>query len=832
MNKIKASLIVVVMAISVLNAQVGGLSGWNIVLDPGHSQKENMGSYGYSEAEKNLGVALHLHEILSRKTDIDTVYLTRWNDYVYVTLSQRTDYANSLHAAWYHSIHSDAGAPQYNSTLLLWGQLYDGTPDPPVGGEEMSAIMVDILTRGMRIPTRGSWGDCSFYKKCSSSWPGPYLHVNRETTMPSELSEAGFHTNPTQNQRNMNTEWKRLEAYTFFWSILRYHHIERPFVGVVTGIIKDKESGVPINGARVTIMDKTYITDTYESLFHKYTSDPDKLRNGFYFIEGLPDSTVLVKVEAENYYPDSTTVSINDTFFTFQDFNLISTVPPYIISSSPAEGDASFLIWTWMEFKFSRPMNKESVENNLFVLSGRDTLRPEKFRWYQNDTYLKASITSLEPETTYVLTISAKATDKFNHPLDGNHDGIGGDNYVINFRTGPPDLLPPEVEYTYPPLVSSDIELKPVITVVFNEPLDTSRTWEDKIKLERFSDHSFVNGTLYYYEVKRKGLFTFFPYSNLLPKELYVTRVYPGICDTFGNEITNTKSYSFMTGDYDFIVTKIDPFEENITSNWWTPSQSGSTTGIEAERSVETVMVNHLTGSTKALKIEYEWDESAGEWLLREYLAGGTPKNVRFDKSYIMQVYIFGDGSGNKFRFCVDDRIPNYAVENHEVSPWIAIDWIGWKLISWDMSADGTGTWIGDGNLDGTLGFDSIQLTHEPGADAKGVLYFDDLKVVKKQPLSMEEELAVYPRKVKLMQNYPNPFNAFTTVPFYLPTQTEIALELYNLNGQRVKVLYSGPMEQGYHEILINANGLASGVYLCKLNAAGRNFTRKMIILK
>jgi len=122
MNKIKASLMVVVMAISVLNAQVGGLSGWNIVLDPGHSQKENMGIYGYSEAEKNLGVALHLHEILSRNTDIDTVYLTRWNGIDIVSLSQRTDYANRLHAAWYHSIHSDAGASQYNSTLLLWAE--------------------------------------------------------------------------------------------------------------------------------------------------------------------------------------------------------------------------------------------------------------------------------------------------------------------------------------------------------------------------------------------------------------------------------------------------------------------------------------------------------------------------------------------------------------------------------------------------------------------------------------------------------------------------------------------------------------------------------------
>jgi len=28
--------------------QITGLSGWNIFLDPGHSQKENMGIYNYS----------------------------------------------------------------------------------------------------------------------------------------------------------------------------------------------------------------------------------------------------------------------------------------------------------------------------------------------------------------------------------------------------------------------------------------------------------------------------------------------------------------------------------------------------------------------------------------------------------------------------------------------------------------------------------------------------------------------------------------------------------------------------------------------------------------
>ncbi|MCK4754174.1 MAG: N-acetylmuramoyl-L-alanine amidase, partial [Calditrichia bacterium] len=99
----------------ILSAQVTGLSGWDICLDPGHSQTENMGIYGYSEAEKNLRVGLRLREMLLNETDIDTVYITRTNDQQVVSLSQRTDYANptfGVGATWFHSIHSDAGAPQ------------------------------------------------------------------------------------------------------------------------------------------------------------------------------------------------------------------------------------------------------------------------------------------------------------------------------------------------------------------------------------------------------------------------------------------------------------------------------------------------------------------------------------------------------------------------------------------------------------------------------------------------------------------------------------------------------------------------------------------------
>ncbi|MEK7727064.1 MAG: N-acetylmuramoyl-L-alanine amidase, partial [candidate division KSB1 bacterium] len=289
-----------------LQAQVTGLSGWNIYIDPGHSQRENMGIYGYSEAEKVLRVGLHLRELLLKTTDIDTVYISRTNDQMQVGLSQRTDEANSLAASWYHSIHSDAGGPDASSTLMLWGQYRDGREKIPNGGKRMSSFMIDLLTRGYRTSTRGPIGDCTFYG-CTSN--GPYLHVNRESTMPSELSEASFHTNPTQNQRNMNAEWKRLEAKTFYWSILKYHGLARPPVGTCVGFVSDAESGALLNGAKLTLNGQSYTTDTFAALFNKYTSDPNLLHNGFFYFENLPKATLEMVVAAPGYYGDTVQVA-------------------------------------------------------------------------------------------------------------------------------------------------------------------------------------------------------------------------------------------------------------------------------------------------------------------------------------------------------------------------------------------------------------------------------------------------------------------------------------------------------------------------------------------
>ncbi|MFA3781797.1 Ig-like domain-containing protein [Melioribacteraceae bacterium 4301-Me] len=813
-----------------LKAQVTGLSGWNIYLDPGHSQNENVGIYGYSEAKKVLRVGLALRDYLLKETDIDTVYISRTNDDQYVTLTQRTDQANSLGAAWYHSIHSDAATmgSNVNSTLLLWGQYKNGQEKIPNGGKAMSDIMVQILTAGYRIPTRGSIGDCTFYG-CTGT--GPYLHVNRETTMPSELSEAGFHTNPSQNQRNMNAEWKKLEARTLFWSILKYHNIPRPPVRILTGIISDAETGIPINGATATVDTQSYTTDTYQSLFHLYSTDSTQLHNGFYYLENVPSDSLKLVVTAPGYLSDTSYIAVSDTFFTFKDVQLVSTVPPTLLSSSPTENDSIYPGMDNIVFNFSRKMNRDSVEANLIITPAAHLI----FSWSNSDKTLKILTDSLKFSTNYTIKILPNAVSFLGNLLfDGNGDGIGGDTLVYNFKTKQLDQYPPKIISFYPDK-KENVELRPVIRINYNEKIDFTGV-TNLLKLVKASDQMEVSGSVRHYVINNKSVLHFFPSKILDSSEVYQFKILAGVKDIFGNTTAADTSINFKTGDTDFQVTSIDNFEGDFTANWWQPTASGSTVGVVPDNTkilINSSVTNLVTNSKRSMQLNYEWDTGATSWLIREYLNTGTPRNITFNKSYILQVYVFGDASNNQFRFAVDDNVPPGTT--HEVSPWYTIDWSGWKLVSWDMTNDSTGSWLGDGNLDGTLRFDSFQLTHNPinGAQS-GVILFDDLRVVKKIIVSVNEgEIASnLPSSFKLFQNYPNPFNPATIITYQVPIRSHVTLKVYDMLGREVATLVNEEKAPGKYNVKFNPSYLPSGVYFYKFESNNYVSVKKMIFLK
>ncbi len=99
-----------------------------------------------------------------------------------------------------------------------------------------------------------------------------------------------------------------------------------------------------------------------------------------------------------------------------------------------------------------------------------------------------------------------------------------------------------------------------------------------------------------------------------------------------------------------------------------------------------------------------------------------------------------------------------------------------------------------------------------------------------------EAEHPGLPADFRLEQNYPNPFNPATTIKFYLPSSVGTAyvtsLRVYDLLGREVAMLLNEPKAPGNHEVTWNAEGMASGVYFCKLRAGGVVQTRKMLLAR
>jgi hypothetical protein len=84
----------------------------------------------------------------------------------------------------------------------------------------------------------------------------------------------------------------------------------------------------------------------------------------------------------------------------------------------------------------------------------------------------------------------------------------------------------------------------------------------------------------------------------------------------------------------------------------------------------------------------------------------------------------------------------------------------------------------------------------------------------------------------KLSQNYPNPFNPTTMISFTLPQRSNIHLTLVDMLGREVKEIASGEFEAGIHTVQLNASGLASGVYIYRLNAGNYGSAKKLIVTK
>ena len=91
---------------------------------------------------------------------------------------------------------------------------------------------------------------------------------------------------------------------------------------------------------------------------------------------------------------------------------------------------------------------------------------------------------------------------------------------------------------------------------------------------------------------------------------------------------------------------------------------------------------------------------------------------------------------------------------------------------------------------------------------------------------------SLVPVELSLHQNYPNPFNPQTTIKWSMPSSGIVSLEVYNLQGQLVELLFNGQLEAGIHEQIWDATAYPSGIYFYRLKTHEKTLQRIMLLLK
>jgi lysophospholipase L1-like esterase len=88
------------------------------------------------------------------------------------------------------------------------------------------------------------------------------------------------------------------------------------------------------------------------------------------------------------------------------------------------------------------------------------------------------------------------------------------------------------------------------------------------------------------------------------------------------------------------------------------------------------------------------------------------------------------------------------------------------------------------------------------------------------------------PGTLSILQNYPNPFNPSTKIQFGIPNSSFVSLKVFNVLGSEIASLVNENKAAGIYQVIWDANGYPSGVYLYRLLSGGRVLSGKMNLLK
>jgi hypothetical protein len=88
------------------------------------------------------------------------------------------------------------------------------------------------------------------------------------------------------------------------------------------------------------------------------------------------------------------------------------------------------------------------------------------------------------------------------------------------------------------------------------------------------------------------------------------------------------------------------------------------------------------------------------------------------------------------------------------------------------------------------------------------------------------------PNRAVIRKANPNPFNPTTKITYFLPKKEHVRLTVYDVGGRLVSRLVNEVKNGGEHTVEWRAEGMASGLYFCRLEVANVMEYKKLLLLK
>ena len=216
--------------------------------------------------------------------------------------------------------------------------------------------------------------------------------------------------------------------------------------------------------------------------------------------------------------------------------------------------------------------------------------------------------------------------------------------------------------------------------------------------------------------------------------------------------------------------------------------------------------------------------------------------NGYYSVSYISLPYLSGWFNDSQFGLLDDDEFPDlFMIRVQLGEPYFDIL----------LTNNGDGTFIDSSsllptNLDSSVSCALFDHQNDNDIDiliantgstvgevGQNLLYHNTLN-----PTSIEDNYNDISNVLKLSQNYPNPFNPTTTINYSLKENSKVSLKIYNIKGQKVKILVNEILPAGEYSAIwngkdSNGNQVSSGIYFYKLNVNGKTeAVKKCLLLK